>query len=70
MLLPKGCALVGIEITDDAITLPSFHHPKIAAYVLGPERGSLSKDFTRCDHIVKIPTKFSLNVGLAGALHV
>lgn len=69
MLLPRGCALVGIEITDDAVELPSFHHPKIAAYVLGPERGGLSEEMVaRCDHIVKIPTKFSLNVGLAGAL--
>ena len=69
MLLPKGCALIGIEITNDAIALPSFHHPKIAAYVLGPERGGLSEEMVaRCDHIVQIPTKFSLNVGLAGAL--
>ena len=69
MLLPKGCALVGVEITDDAIDLPSFHHPRMAAYVMGPERSSLSEEMVaRCDHIVKIPTKFAINVGLAGAL--
>ena len=69
LLLPQGCALVGIEITDDAVELPSFHHPKAAAYILGPERGELSPDLVaRCDHVVKIPTKFSINVGLAGAL--
>ena len=44
MLLPKGCALVGVEITDDAIDLPSFHHPRMAAYVMGPERSSLRRD--------------------------
>jgi tRNA G18 (ribose-2'-O)-methylase SpoU len=69
MLLPRGCALVGIEITDDAVVLPSFQHPKNAAYVLGSERGGLTDEMiARCDHIVKIPTKFSLNVGLAAAL--
>lgn len=69
MRLPKGCALVGIELTDDAVELPRFQHPKAAAYVLGRERGSLSDELvSHCQHIVKIPTKFCINVGLAGAL--
>jgi tRNA G18 (ribose-2'-O)-methylase SpoU len=69
VLLPKGCVLVGVELTDDAIELPRFKHPQAAAYVLGRERGSLSPALTaRCAHIVKIPTRFCLNVGLAGAL--
>lgn len=67
--LPKGCALVGVELTDDAVDLPTFRHPNAAAYVLGRERGSLSPALlARCDHVVKIPTKFCINVGLAGAL--
>jgi tRNA G18 (ribose-2'-O)-methylase SpoU len=67
--LPLGCALVGVELTDDAVELPAFKHPPAAAYVLGRERGSLSPEMqARCSHIVKIPTRFSLNVGLAGAL--
>jgi tRNA G18 (ribose-2'-O)-methylase SpoU len=67
--LPKGCQLVGIEMTDDAVALPSFRHPPQAAYVLGRELGSLSPALlARCAHIVRIPTKFSLNLGLAGAL--
>lgn len=67
--LPQGCVLVGVELTDDAVELPAFKHPQSAAYVLGRERGSLSPEMqARCAHIVKIPTKFSLNVGLAGAL--
>lgn len=69
LTLPRGCALVGIELTEDAVDLPSFFHPQAAAYVLGPERGSLSPALeARCDHLVKIPTKFCINVGLAGAL--
>jgi tRNA G18 (ribose-2'-O)-methylase SpoU len=67
--LPKDCALVGIELTPDAIELPSFHHPRAAAYVLGPERGSLSAELTAlCDFVVRIPTRFCVNVGLAGAI--
>lgn len=69
MLLPKGCQLVGIELTEDAIELPSFRHPNQAAYILGPERSSLSQaTIDRCDHIIKIPMKFCINVGTAGAL--
>ena len=68
-VLPDDCALVGIELTDDAIELPSFHHPARAAYVLGPERASLSPTLTeRCDFIIRIPTKFCVNVGIAGAI--
>ncbi|MBI1208477.1 MAG: RNA methyltransferase [Azospirillum sp.] len=67
--LPQGCSLVGVELTDDAIPLPAFRHPLRAAYVLGPERGSLSPGLTeRCDFIVRIPTRFCVNVGIAGAL--
>lgn len=69
LLLPKGCELVGIEITDDAIPLPSFHHPRRAAYVLGRERGSLSAELlARCDHVVRIPSRFSINLAIAGAM--
>ena len=69
MILPKDCSLVGIELMDDAIDLPIFAHPLNAAYVLGPERGTLSPELTdRCNHIVKIPTRFSINLGVAGAI--
>lgn len=68
-VLPKGCQLVGIELTDDAVDLPSFRHPLNCAYVLGPEEGSLSEAMqAKCKHIVKIPTKFCINVSLAAAL--
>ncbi len=69
MRLPKGCSLVGIEILDGAADLPSFPHPVRAAYVLGPERGELSPELVaRCQHLVRIPTAFSLNVATAGAI--
>jgi tRNA G18 (ribose-2'-O)-methylase SpoU len=69
LTLPQGCVLVGVELTDDAVELPSFRHPLRAAYVLGRERGSLTPELVaRCDHVVKIPTKFCVNVGVAGAI--
>ena len=67
--LPLGCTLVGIELLDDAVDLPSFRHPFNAAYVLGPERAGLSDALLeRCDHVIRIPTRFSLNLAVAGAL--
>lgn len=69
MRLPKGCKLVGVELLEDAIDLPSFHHPLQAAYVLGPERGTLSAELLeRCHHVVKIPSSFCVNVATAGAI--
>lgn len=67
--LPQGCRLVGVEITDDAIELPRFRHPLRAAYVFGSERMSLSPETIQaCEFVVRIPTRFSINVGMAGAI--
>jgi tRNA G18 (ribose-2'-O)-methylase SpoU len=67
--LPIGCRLIGVEIADQAIDLPSFKHPPAAAYVLGAEQDSLSPALTgRCDYVVKIPTRFCVNVSVAAAI--
>lgn len=69
LVLPEDCTLVGIELTEDAIELPSFRHPLRAAYVFGPELGSLSPELIKkCAYIVRIPTKFCINVGMAGVV--
>ncbi len=69
MALPQGCLLVGVELTDDAVDLPRFRHPSRAAYVLGPERGSLSPELlAKCDKVVRIPTRFCVNVAIAAAI--
>lgn len=69
MDLPKGCRLVGLEFMDEASELPCFRHPTRAAYILGPEMGDLSPEIVeRCEFLVKIPMKFCVNVGVAGAL--
>lgn len=67
--LPQGCVLVGVELTEDAVDLPRFKHPMRAAYVLGPERGSLSPALlAKCDKVVRIPTRFCVNVAIAAAI--
>jgi tRNA G18 (ribose-2'-O)-methylase SpoU len=69
MVLPRGCQLIGVELTDEAIDLPSFRHPRAAAYVFGRERGDLSPELlARCAHVVKIPTKFCVNLSVACAI--
>ena len=67
--LPVGCSLVAVEITEDAVELPRFRHPLRAAYVFGAERLSISPEvLKRAAFVVKIPMKFSINVGMAGAI--
>ena len=69
MHFPDDCRLVGIELVEDAIELPSFRHPARAAYVLGPESGSLSPDMVDCcEFVVKIPIRYCINVATAGAI--
>jgi len=68
-MLPEGCALIGVEIDKTAVELPSFRHPRRAAYVLGMERIGLTQTMIECcDYLVKIPTKFSLNLATAGGI--
>ena len=63
LALPEGCRLVGVELLDEAVDLPSFRHPLRAAYVLGPEQGALSPELlARCQHVVRI------NLAMAGAI--
>lgn len=69
LILPAKSSLVAIELLEDSIELPSFHHPQQAVYVLGPEMGNVSDEMlARCDYKIKIPMKFCVNVGVAGAL--
>ncbi|MEX0644124.1 MAG: RNA methyltransferase [Parvularculaceae bacterium] len=69
MRLPKGCVLVGVELDPQATDLPSFRHPLNAAYILGPEKGDLSDAAkARCAHLVKIPTRFCVNLSVAAAI--
>lgn len=69
MQLPKQCVLIGVELDDRAVDLPTFPHPLNAAYLLGPEKGDLSDAAkARCAHLVKIPTRFCVNLSVAAAI--
>ena len=69
MRLPDGCRLVGVELIDEAVDLPSFRHPARAAYVLGPEGGSLSPEMLeQCEFVVRIPLAFCINLAMAGVV--
>lgn len=69
MGLPARTRLVGVEVVDGAIPLPSFRHPLQAAYVFGPERASLSPAMiAACDFVVRIPTRFAINLAVAAAI--
>lgn len=69
MMLPANTQMVAVELIDGAVELPSFRHPTRAVYVLGREMGNVSdKMLARCDHAIKIPMKFCVNVGVAGAI--
>jgi tRNA G18 (ribose-2'-O)-methylase SpoU len=69
LLLPHATSLVAVELVEGAVELPSFRHPQQAVYVLGPEKASVSPAMlARCDHVIKIPMKFCVNVGVAGAI--
>ena len=67
--LPEGCVPVAIERVSDATPLPEFEHPESAAYVFGPENGSLDEAILgRCTHVVSIPGHECSN--LAAAVNV
>lgn len=67
--MPSNCHVVGVELCDNSLMLPHFRHPRRAVYVFGPERGKLSTHMqNHCDFMVKIPTKFCLNVSIAVAI--
>lgn len=67
--LPKGARLVGVELTDEAVDLETFHHPRRCVYLLGAEDHGLSKQAIEESHfLVKFKSQLSLNVSVAGSI--
>ena len=57
---------VCIELLENAQSLPVFAHPSNAAYVFGPEDGSVSQVFRRlCHQFVSIPSRYCVNLAAA-----
>ncbi len=67
--LPKGVRLVGVELTENAEPLETFHHPRRCAYLLGAEDHGLTKEAIEKAHfLVKFKSQLSLNVSVAGSI--
>lgn len=67
--LPYGAPLVGVELTDDAVFVSDFEHPRRAVYLLGSETNGLSdRVLNSCHSVVKLPGDFSMNVAVAGSI--
>lgn len=67
--LPKGARIVGVELTDTAESLETFHHPRRCVYLLGAEDHGLSKRAIEKSHyIIKFNSKLSVNVAVAGSI--
>jgi tRNA G18 (ribose-2'-O)-methylase SpoU len=67
--LPHDCPLVGVELSEKAIDLNSFPHPKRACYLLGAEDYGIPPEvLTKCHTQVKLAGKYSMNVAVAGSI--
>ena len=60
--VPHGAALVSVEMSDNAISLPEFVHPESAFYVFGPEDGCVPFEILRASQRVIIPTRYCMNL--------
>jgi tRNA(Leu) C34 or U34 (ribose-2'-O)-methylase TrmL len=68
---PFDAPLVGIELSDRAVPLAQFGHPRIATYLLGAEdHGLPERVIDACQHVVQIEAvnSWSMNVAMAGSL--
>lgn len=69
--LPFSCELVGVELSDRAVSLTRFAHPDRALYLLGAEdHGIPDAVLAKCHRVVQIPSPvgWSLNVSVAGSM--
>jgi tRNA (guanosine-2'-O-)-methyltransferase len=67
--LPKGAMLIGVELTDSAVWLQDFKHPRNAVYLLGAEdHGLPNMVIEKALHLIKFNTPKSLNVAVAGSI--
>lgn len=67
--LPKGARIVGVELTEEAEDLETFHHPRRCIYLLGAEDHGLSNQAIEKSHfLIKFKSELSLNVSVAGSI--
>lgn len=60
---PEDCAVVAVELVEEAESLIYFKHPQRALYVFGPENGSLPEEILqKATHKVQVPTHHCMNL--------
>jgi tRNA G18 (ribose-2'-O)-methylase SpoU len=68
--VPDNCAIVAIETAGDRL-LQEFVHPERAVYMLGAEDYGIPEEILKqCDHVVRLPGDFCLNVSTAGSITI
>ena len=66
---PFDCLLIGIEQTEESMSISKFSHPERAIYLLGAEDNGLpSEVLDECQKVVHIDTPMCLNVAVAGSI--
>ena len=67
--MPYDCLLIGIELIPNAIPIKNFIHPQRCIYLLGAEDTGLSEQaLEKCDKIVQLPGRYSMNLAVAGSI--
>lgn len=69
--LPYKAKVIGVEMTESAVYLNKYSHPKQAIYLLGPEDYGLPQDIlNQCDDVIKLysPKPHSMNVAVTGSI--
>jgi tRNA(Leu) C34 or U34 (ribose-2'-O)-methylase TrmL len=62
---------IAVEVLDNAESIYEFEHPENAAYIFGPEDGSIPSHILRlCHRFVTIPTFNCLNLATAVAITI
>lgn len=68
---PRGCPVVGIELSERAVPLSQFKFPSSCTILCGAEdHGLPPKVLDRCHHVVQIESAqpWSMNVSVAGSI--
>jgi len=66
--LPKNARLVCVEISEKAVSICTFKHPKQAVYLLGAEDHGLPPQIMNGFQVVELPGQYCLNVASAGTI--
>jgi tRNA(Leu) C34 or U34 (ribose-2'-O)-methylase TrmL len=67
--IPEGCVLIAVENSENSQLLTEFTHPERCIYLLGSESKGIPEEILKkCERIVRIPGRTSINVSIAGSI--